>query len=1453
MTAPKDDGRSVDARAEALVAAWLEEIEAAGEQELAALRSAHPDRADAIDRAIAARRSGLEASQSGRGDASVDGPLERIGRYQPLSELGRGGQGLVYLAEDTHLGRVVALKILKGFGALSETLMERFKREAEVTSKLDHPGICRVYEAGVTGGVPFIAMQYVRGTTLAETIRTFRHSADPEPSIESYIDFEDEGVLDAIGDDAPSSSATTSRADMTTVIRIVEQAARALHVAHEAGVVHRDIKPGNIIVTPAGEPVLLDFGLAGEEADELALTQTGDVFGTPAYMSPEQLAAKELRPDRRSDVFSLAVTLFECVALARPFEAPTRQGLYRAILHDAPADIRKLNRRVPPDLKVVLDKALEKDRDARYPTALAFAEDLARIREMRPIEARRVSGAGRAWRWAKRQPVRAGLVAALVVGVPVLTSLTGYAIAKQPEIARAERQRTADAVEALLETGFGELWHGDHAVAHDAFERALALDARSAEAIAGKALAQIYRGDRTLALATLDAAPPDLHADGLFEEIRARAVDDPGPRTAPTAAPRSALAMFLQTIPLLADCEEQRDPTVFDRAIDGLRRTIRMAPHARRLYHLQLLHALQHALALAPADAVEHYAGIASAAAAGAIALWPDSAETHVVVGRALLTAEPAYAGRALERALAIDPEHVEAHAYAGRLMIERGEVDAGAASIRRSLAIRKEDVAYIWLAKALADEGDLDGALRTIREALGTWPDKPRLLFELGNVHYRRGEVDDALAAYRKVVAGAPDMAQAHANLGSVLAERGESREATVALRRAIELDPRADQPYYNLAQLQFKAGELADARRNYERAIAIAPDAAPACAGLAGVLHRLGRYAEALAMHRRAIELDPAGAANHANFALTLNELGQYAEALGVVDRSLRLDPNLSGGHAARAQILANLGRVDDGIAAAEKAVALDPDDPNARFALGFVLVEAKRFEEGIDAYQVARERRPRDARIVQNVAYALHELGRFDDAVDEYRLALQLEPTLARAHNGLGISFDALGRTDDALRAYRDAVEHAPDVADYRVNLGRVLATKRKYGEALRVLERAVELDPAHGFGHYWLGRSLRGLRRFVPARAAFEKAAACRPDDAHAQFHYGLALIQTGLRVPAAPLFARAAVLQPSFVDAHQNHAQVLLELDRNAEAVRAARGFAAVAPSPRADWLLGSALVADGKIDDGVATLRAGIERAPHPMLTHTLAGVLCDFLGDWDGAIDGLRATIRAIPNNPSFRAQLGDMCRNDGRLDDAIAAYERAVEMQALAATKRSLAQTRALVALVDRLDGLLAGDEAPADIDEAHRVVERAFLDERFGAASRFALRAIPAADVAGFDDPHLFDVMRVVTALARAGAGEGKDADAFDDDVRQRWHGEAVARLRRVVASFEKSIPDAFPARQQAIYFLRWAAGCPGLRAIRDDDALATRSDEERRACAALWSAVDALRAEIRKGIR
>jgi serine/threonine-protein kinase len=249
-----------------------------------------------------------------------------------LRKIGGGGMGVVYEARDERLNRRVALKIIRGDQHFFAGSRARFAREMQAASRLDHPHLCPIYDAGEIDGVPYIAMRYVEGRSLAALLTERRRER-----------------ADASSRSRPSSGHT--RLDD---VLLIEKIARALHAAHEAGIVHRDVKPANVLIGSDGEPVLVDFGLAHDtDSEEPGLTHTGERVGTPAYMAPEQVSGRGAI-DRRTDVYGLGATLYECMTLHSPFVSSAREDLYSWSLHAPPPDPRVHARSIQSELSVVV-------------------------------------------------------------------------------------------------------------------------------------------------------------------------------------------------------------------------------------------------------------------------------------------------------------------------------------------------------------------------------------------------------------------------------------------------------------------------------------------------------------------------------------------------------------------------------------------------------------------------------------------------------------------------------------------------------------------------------------------------------------------------------------------------------------------------------------------------------------------------------------------------------------------------------------------------------------------------------------------------------------------------------------------------------------------------------------------------------------------------------------------
>lgn len=324
-----------------------------------------------------------------------DLPAGRLfGPYEILEPIGAGGMGVVFRARQRDLNRIVALKLIRTGALASPAEIRRFRREAMTAGRLQHPNIVQVHEVGEWDGRHFFSMEFVEGQSLARLLQTQPLPADRAAAC-------------------------------------LEAVARATHAAHLEGVIHRDLKPDNILIDRTQQPRLTDFGIARSIHADGTGTLPGSVLGTPSYMAPEQACGSLERIAPASDVYSLGAVLYEALTGRPPFRADSVLETLRQVLEEEPASPRSLNRTVPRDLEVICLKCLAKEPQARYPTAEDFAEDLRRYQNREPIRARPVSALERAWRWANRNPSAAisGSVAFILLALLALTGLRAHFIA----------------------------------------------------------------------------------------------------------------------------------------------------------------------------------------------------------------------------------------------------------------------------------------------------------------------------------------------------------------------------------------------------------------------------------------------------------------------------------------------------------------------------------------------------------------------------------------------------------------------------------------------------------------------------------------------------------------------------------------------------------------------------------------------------------------------------------------------------------------------------------------------------------------------------------------------------------------------------------------------------------------------------------------------------------------
>src|SRR5438094_5610573 len=350
---------------------------------IASAKGDHGGSAENVEaNAVAAARRSKKAARA----ATM---LGELGDYELLEEVGRGGQGVVFRARQKSLNRVVALKVISLGQWASKAHLKRFRLEAEAAASLDHPSIVPIYEVGERDGSCYFSMKFVEGGQLDEVVRR-----------------------------KPMS--------IRQAAELITKVARTVHYAHEHGIVHRDIKPGNILLDVKGEPHLTDFGLARLIETESAMTRTMEVLGTPSYMAPEQAVGSNAQPTSATDVYGLGAVLYQLLTDHPPFAGGTTFETIKLLLDTEPQQPRLWNRKIDRELSTICLKCLEKDPKRRYPSALALAEDLERWLKHEPILARRTGVFARGKKWVRRNPTSALLAASLIT----LVAAAGWIISK---------------------------------------------------------------------------------------------------------------------------------------------------------------------------------------------------------------------------------------------------------------------------------------------------------------------------------------------------------------------------------------------------------------------------------------------------------------------------------------------------------------------------------------------------------------------------------------------------------------------------------------------------------------------------------------------------------------------------------------------------------------------------------------------------------------------------------------------------------------------------------------------------------------------------------------------------------------------------------------------------------------------------------------------------------------
>jgi Flp pilus assembly protein TadD/serine/threonine protein kinase len=1114
----------------------------------------------------------LELGPATDGAEAAAFPTGCLGDFRIAREIGRGGMGIVYEAEQISLARPVALKVLPFAATLDGKQLQRFKNEAQAAAQLHHTNIVPIYGVGCERGVHYYAMQYIAGQNLAEIIADLRlqisaltidkPARSPAAAAEAKgsPDEQTQATAHVVLGDPPienrkSKIANTTLAALSTershkssaffrtVAGLGVQAAEALEHAHLLGVIHRDIKPANLLIdhsplTTHHSPRLwiTDFGLAYCR-NQAGLTLSGDLIGTLRYMSPEQAWAKRVMFDHRTDIYSLGVTLYELLTLEPAFAGTDREELLRQIAFEEPRPPRRINKSIPAELEIIVLKAMEKNPADRYATAQEMADDLRRHLDDKPIQAKRPGLGVRLAKWSRRhRPLVASLASAAAV-LLVASAIGALVYASRARELAKERVRTNLAINDTLAEALRFASQARNARRDDPVEWARAREmARRAETLAENGLADPALVTRVRELRIkLDEEEQDRR---MLARLQAASM-----QTLQTNVAENRFSDELA----IGDYEAAFKEYGIDRASVSAEQAgarIRERPPEVKL---AMIVALDHWIEVESQLPKKSAAGRQKQRWLEAVVRAADNDPWRKLIREA--------AGASQSQPLAhmaASPEMNKQPPYTleyfGRMLCRTAQTrNLGLRVLRRAQRSYPGDFRLNQiLGKALSMVSPVqpEEVVRLCWIGVALQPENAVARVNLGAALSSHGKLEEAIAEYRRAIALKPDLAAAHSNLGVALERQGNLDEAIAEHRKAIALKPDDGLALYNLGGALDKQGKLDEAIVEFRRFATLKPDGFWTHFGLAVFLERQGKHDEAIAEFRKTIALYPDSAAAHDNLGLALEKRGKLDEAIAEYRKVVALNPTSASAHNNLSVCLDRQGKLDEAIAEFRKAIALNPDSALYHTNLGAILERQGKVDGAIAEYRKAIALNPDSTVALKNLGLALGKLGELNEAITRLRRAIVLKPDDADAHCNLGTALERQGKVDEAIAAYRKAIALNAEQPNAHNNLGAVLARQGRLDEAIAMFQKAVALktDDADAFRNLGLALQMKG--KVDEAVAAYRKAIALKPRNPVAHNNLGLLLEKQGKPGEAITAFRKAIALQPENAQAHDNLAWIL---------------------------------------------------------------------------------------------------------------------------------------------------------------------------------------------------------------------------------------------------------------------------------------------------------------------
>jgi non-specific serine/threonine protein kinase len=948
-----------------------------------------------------------------------------VSHYTIINKIGSGGMGDVYLAEDTKLKRRVALKFLPMQYINDDDLRERFTREARAVAALSHPNIVTIHEVGDFNNRPFFAMEHVPGESLRDLIKKVKLS-----------------TFDLI--------------DLTT------QICEGLQKAHEAGVVHRDIKPGNIIIDNDGRAKILDFGLAMVGGKD-KLTKTGSTLGTVAYMSPEQARGEEV--DARSDIFSLGCVFYELLTGSSPFDSDYEAAILYSLTNEDPSPLAKYRSGVPDGIQQIVDRALDKNVETRYQTASGMLADLKQL-----------AVSGEVKTLPAKKPVSRFWWAAAVLVVIVIAAL-GNSHFKQ-WFASDEVQAKSLAVVDFENIGSEEDDYLASGLAED-----LAVKLRNVSGFQVASSADIRRLSK--------------------KEMRAK---DVASQLGVEYALGGSLLRHEERIQINVELIDEKTGKViwseqFNRQftevfqfIDEVSRGISEA------LEVHLIPAEKLALEQKPTENPVAY--------------------NHYLKGRhyyhGVTFRDNEFAAREFEKALKIDPDYPLALAGLADVYVQRYKerfdydeywLDSADLLVSQALELDNDLAeAYEARAEVLFRKENYVGALEAAEKAMNLRPELDEPYVRLGEIYYKRGERSKALEMYNKAMSIRPSV-DALCNMANVYWIHGKLDSAEIVYRDAIKLNPDHERPYRGLGYFYLQKNQSEESEKMYRRAIEVRPDYAYNYSRLASLLSwRQERHDEAETLLRGFVRDYPYNFDGYKELSGWLGwGKGDKPAAMEVAEQALTSNPERAWPYLSLAQFRVRglMGTVDREQVFRElgQALELRPGSSRVLQVTGGVYASLDSLDRAMDYYRQALDVNPGSVSILIAMAELMSQQGDYESAVLAAREVINQAPGLTLImfpggfdgsfpYNLLGESMVHLQRTDEYLAIVENAAEnYGMDNPDLFRVLGQEQCRAGLFREAIVTFKHYLDIRENIflleyiGFAHWMLGENETALAYFL----------------------------------------------------------------------------------------------------------------------------------------------------------------------------------------------------------------------------------------------------------------------------------------------------------------------------------------------------------------------------------